>query len=154
VREVVAELLSDPRVVAAMAPDADGRVAADRERRTVLAARLEGFENDYAEGHIDGRQLAKATAAVTAEIEQVDQRLAAGLASVATSPVLRAKNPGRAFLKAPIDVQRAVLTAVLRVEILPATKRGAWWSPERLRLTPVAADVPVPGSEPDENPAA
>lgn len=64
-REVVAELVRDARVVAAMQPQGDdGRLAADRERRSVLVARMEGFENDYAAGLISGSQLQRVTANV------------------------------------------------------------------------------------------
>lgn len=133
---VVAELIRDPRVVAAMHPG-DGHLAADRERRTMLAARLEGFETDYALGRITGAQLQKATAAVSAEIAVVDSRLAKALRRSTSSAVMRAADPGAAFLAAPLDVQRAVLGTVLRVEIVPQVSRGHAWSPDRLRLTPV-----------------
>ena len=72
VRGVVAEMVRDPRVVAAMHPHVEADLAADRERRAVLAARLESFETDYALGSITGPQLAKATATVTAELADVD----------------------------------------------------------------------------------
>lgn len=138
VRGVVAELVRDPRVVAAMQPHDDPLLAADRERRTALAARLESFESDYAQGAITGSQLQKATTAVTAQIAEVDLRLAAGLQRSTASPIVQAPDPGQAFLAAPVDVQRAVLRSVLTVEVLPAPNRGAAWSSDRLRLSPVA----------------
>lgn len=137
VRGVVAEMVRDPRVVAAMHPG-DNHLAAERERRTVLAARLDAFETDYALGQITGAQLQKATAAVTAELGEVDARLAKALRRSSASPIIRAADPGQAFLDAPIDVQRAVLATVLRVEVRPSSRRGGTWTPERLRLTPAA----------------
>jgi hypothetical protein len=47
-------------------------------------------------------------------------------------------DPGAAFLDAPVDVQRAVLRSVLRVEVGPVPYRGAAWTPDRLTLSPVA----------------
>jgi DNA invertase Pin-like site-specific DNA recombinase len=138
VRGVVAELVRDPRIVAAMSPGTPD-LAADREKRSTLSARLEAFETDYALGNITGTQLAKATATVEAELVKVDARLAKGLSRSASSSVLRASDPGQAFLDAPIDVQRAVLASVLRVEVLPALSRGSKWSPERLRVEPAVS---------------
>lgn len=137
VRQVVAELVRDPRIVAALAQD-DDALAADRQRRAALAARLDAFERDYAEGIIDGAQLARASARVNAELAEVDERLSTGLRRSTSSGVLDAPDPGRAFLDAPIDVQRAVVAAVLRIEVLPAPVRGGAWTPERLRLHPIA----------------
>ena len=56
-----------------------------------------------------------------------------------TSPVLSAVDPGQAFLDAPLDIQRAVLAATVRVEVDRAPKRGVAWSSDRLRLSPVTA---------------
>lgn len=138
VRNVVAELVRDPRIAAAMSPG-DAHLAADRERRIALTARLEAFETDYALGNITGAQLRKFTERVEGELADVDARLAQGISRSASSSVLRAADPGEAFLEAPLDVQRAVLATVLGVEVLPATKRGSKWDAERLRFTPKQA---------------
>jgi site-specific DNA recombinase len=137
VKGVVAALVRDPRVVAAMHPR-DDSLRADRELRNAMASRLDSFESDYAAGRINGTQLHKATAEVTARLEEVDARLASGLQRSAASPIMRASDPGAAFLRAPVDVQRAVLRSVLQVEVRPAARRGAAWSDQRLALTPVA----------------
>lgn len=104
-----------------------------------LSARLNAFETNYAVGNIPGAQLRKFTENVEAELADVDARLEPGIGRPASSPVLRATDPGEAFLEAPRDVQRAVLSTVLRVELLPATKRGSAWDAERLRIAPIAA---------------
>lgn len=139
VRDMIAELVRDPRIVAAMSPGTPD-LAADREQRSALAARLEAFESDYALGNITGPQLAKATATVEAELAKVDARLAKGLSRSASSSVLRAPDPGQAFLDAQIDIQRAVLASALRVEVLPALSRGSKWSAERLRIHTVGPE--------------
>jgi len=118
-------------------------LAADREKRNALAVRLEAFETDYALGQITGAQLAKATATVEADLAKVDARLAKGLSRSTSSSVLRAPDPGQAFLDAPIDVQRAVLASVLRVEVVPAQSRGSKWSAERLRIAPTVSQWTV-----------
>ncbi|WP_308799548.1 recombinase family protein [Agromyces silvae] len=140
VRGVVAELVRDPRVIAALSPKAPD-MSAERERRTTLEGRLAGFERDYALGDITGGQLKKATEAVTAEIADIDARLAQAVQHSSASPIAGAADPGAAFLAAPIDVQRAVLATVLRVEVLPRPEalRGTSWRPDRLRLTPATA---------------
>ncbi|WP_123939777.1 MULTISPECIES: hypothetical protein [unclassified Frondihabitans] len=137
VRNAVAELVRDPRIVAAMSPG-DAHLAADRERRVALTARLEAFETGYALGNITGAQLRKFTERLEGELADVDARLAHGISRSASSSVLRAADPGEAFLEAPLDVQRAVLSTVLRIEVLPATKGGSAWDAERLRIRPVA----------------
>jgi hypothetical protein len=130
---MVAELVRDPRIDAAMSPETPD-LAADREQRSALAARLEAFESDYALGNITGLQLAKATATVEVELAKVDARLAKGLSRSASSSVLRVPDPGQAFLDAQIDIQRAVLASVLRLDVLPALSRGWKWSAERLEI--------------------
>lgn len=137
VRSVVAELVRDPRVVAAMTGD-DTQLTEARARRSALTVRLETFESDYASGAITGAQLQKATEAVNAELAQIDKQLTEGLRKTTATPVTSAPDPGAAFLSAPVDVQRAVLAAVLTVTILPAPYKGAAWTPERLSFTPVA----------------
>ncbi|MEN5075868.1 recombinase family protein [Isoptericola cucumis] len=154
VKDAVVELVRDPRVLAQMTPGTDDEaLAADRERRAVLAARLEGFEADYAAGHITGAQLAKATDRVTLELADVDGRLADAARRSVSSPVLSALDPGEAFLHAPLDIRRAVLRAVLQVEVHKATKFGGVWDPRRVHLTPVGADTEpaeqVPGAPAD-----
>lgn len=134
----VARLVRDPRVVAAMQPHGED-LAPDRLRRQVLLTRLENFEADYANGMVTGPQLQKATESVQAELREVDDRLAVSVRRSTASPIAAALDPGLAFLDAPLDVQRAVLTAVLAVEVKPSARRGVAWTPDRLSLTPVSA---------------
>lgn len=136
VRGVVAEMVRDPRIQAALAPNADPQLASDREERAALTLRLQQFEDDYAAGTIRAEQLKRATERVSAEIADIDTRSARLLRTTAAAAILRAADPGQAFLDSPIDVQRAVLSTVLRVEVVPQERRGLAWSPARLRLSP------------------
>jgi site-specific DNA recombinase len=145
IRDVVAEMVRDPRVMEALTPRNDnGAFEADRLRRNVLATRLEKFERDYASDLITGPQLKKATEAVTKELREVDERMATARRHSTASPIAGAVDPGKAFLNAPVDVQRAVLAAVLKVEVLPSARRGVAWSPNRLRLIPAANPTTSP----------
>ncbi|MCY1695326.1 hypothetical protein [Curtobacterium sp. SL109] len=91
----------------------DAHLAADRERRVALTARLEAFETDYALGNITGGQLRKFTERVEGELAHVDARLAQGISRSASS-VLRAADPGAAFLEATLDVQKCRAIAARR----------------------------------------
>jgi len=136
VKEVVAERIRDPRVIAAMHPGTDG-LEGDRDSRTTLTARLENIENDYIAGRLSGAQLQRMTAKITEELAEIDARLAKALQRSTSSSIFRAADPGAAFLKAPIDVQRAVLASVINVEIQPHIGRpGTTWNPERIKITP------------------
>jgi len=134
VREVVAELVRNPSVVAAMQP-ADDELLATRDRRNTLGLRLAAFEADYASGRITGVQLQSATSTVNDEVRTLDARLTKSLQHSASASVLRALDPGAAFLGASVDVQRAVLATVLQVVVLPATQRGAAWTSDRLQIS-------------------
>lgn len=137
VRGVMVALLRDPRVIAGLCDDGDdATLAVDREQRRILSLRLDAFESDYDAGLITGAQLKKATDTVTRRIEAIDARMTAELQRSVSSPVLRAPDPGSAFREAPVDVQRALLRQVLRVEIVPAAKRGLAWYSDRVVITP------------------
>ncbi|WP_457201318.1 recombinase family protein [Nocardioides sp. HB32] len=136
VREVVAELVRDPRVVEAMTAGTADPLQGDRERRALLVTRLQQTEADYDEDLIDARRYKAKTERLTAELVEVEARLADAAQQAVISPVFSAVDPGAAFLAAPLDVQRGVLRSVLRVEVQPYTgPRGGAWSSERLEIT-------------------
>jgi site-specific DNA recombinase len=136
VRQVVAEVVRDPRVAAAMEPGSDG-LAADKARRQVLVTSLEQTEMDYDGDLIDARRFKAKSDRITGEIAEIDERLTSGIQRSLSSKVLRAPAPGAAFTNAPVDIQRAVLRSVLTVTVRPTTARGMKWSSGRLRIAPV-----------------
>jgi site-specific DNA recombinase len=140
VREVVAEIVRDPRVVEAMSSHADDALRVDRERRTVLMASLAQTETDYDNDVIDGRRYKAKSERVKAELAEIEERLAEGVQQTTVSPIFNHVDPGAAFLSAPVDVQRAVLRTVLRVEVQPVAKRGDKWTSDRLQLAPIGSD--------------
>jgi DNA invertase Pin-like site-specific DNA recombinase len=137
VRREVAAFLRDPRVVAALAP-ATLDLTQDRERRTVLTARLEHLQREWDDDLIDTRDYNRKRGKIEAELAEVDARLAEGLRRSTASPVLGARDPGKAFLDAPLDIQRALVRSLVRVEVLPSGP-GKKWSSDRLDITRVGA---------------
>jgi DNA invertase Pin-like site-specific DNA recombinase len=138
VRGEVAKIVRDSRIVRAMTAGETDVMQADRERRSLLVTRLEQTEADYDEDLIDARRYKAKTERLTAELAEIEERLAEGVQQAQALPIFADVDPGAAFLAAPLDIQRAVLRAVLRVEVQPYTgRRGAVWSKDRLRLTPV-----------------
>lgn len=138
VRDIVAELITDPRVAAAMAPN-DSTFVADRERRAALVARLSSAGNDYDAGYIDGPRLKSVTAKIEAEMAEIDERMASGMRRSQTAKILADERPAQAFRTAPIDVQKAVARALVRVTIQPTARKGERWSTERIQIEPVSA---------------
>ncbi|MGO2311716.1 recombinase family protein [Brachybacterium tyrofermentans] len=137
VRQTVAALIRDPRVIAAMTNE-DESATADRALRDALITRLMKFEDDYTNGVIDGAMYQRATARVRSELAEVEDRMNHRLRKSVSADVLGANDPGAKFLAAPIDVQRAIVATVISVEVKPAAYRGAAWSPDRLLITPAS----------------
>ncbi len=135
VLDVVAQTVRDPRIASMMHPGTEG-LTADRQRRAALEVRLSTIEADYIDGGINAKLYAKATEKVAAEIQEIDERMARALRRSASSDILMATDPGKAFLDAPIDVQRAVLATVLSVTINPQPRRGVAWDAGRVRCRP------------------
>lgn len=140
VKGVIAELARDPRVVAALTAGESDTMQADRERRGLLLTRLEQTEADYDEDLIDARRFKAKTEKISAELAVLEERLTSGVEHATISPIFSKKDPGKAFLAAPLDVQRAVFRSVLKVEVLPRPVRGAAWTSDRLKLTPIGQD--------------
>lgn len=133
VRETVTALVRDPRIIAAMTP-AQPDLEEDRRRRDKLEARLKTFDADYAAGDITGPERRAFRAEVEAQIATIDAAVADAVLQAASSPIFAAPDPGAAFLAAPLDVQRAVVASAVKVTIVPNTRRGAAWTPDRLRI--------------------
>ncbi|WP_062465582.1 recombinase family protein [Demequina maris] len=142
VLQYVANLVNDPQIGAALTAGDGDAMQADRERRALLVKRLAQTERDYDDDLIDARRYRAKTEKLAAELAQVEERLATGVQHAAISPVFNAIDPGATFLAAPIDVQRALLQAVLTVEILPAAGRGKAWTADRLRIDLAATSTP------------
>jgi hypothetical protein len=143
VKDVIALEVRDPAVLAGITAGESDTMQVDRERRALLLTRLEQTEADYDEDLIDARRFKAKTEKLTVELTAIEQRLVDGVEQATISPIFSKRDPGKAFLAAPLDVQRAVFRAVLKVEVLknPSDRRGKEWSSDRLRLTPLGRPV-------------
>ncbi|MFJ2300478.1 recombinase family protein [Oerskovia paurometabola] len=130
VLEIVAGVLSRPDLATLLhAPD-DGTTDALRGQQEVLRARLASFEADYAEGLITGRQMADATARVNAELDTLGAKAAAQMRNTALGELADEASPGKAFLTANLERQRAIVDALATVTIHPGRRgRPAGWQP-------------------------
>ncbi len=63
---------------------------------------------------------------------EIEDQLAEAAQQATVSPVFSALDPGRAFLDAPLDIQRGVVRSVLRVEVVPHTGRAARRGPRNV----------------------
>lgn len=141
VREQVAKLIRDPRIVAAMTPAAPD-MADEHARRDALYTRLDRYDADYKAGEITAAERRAFRAEAEADIAAIEEKITAAMRSATSLDVLSAPDPGAAFLAAPLDMQRAVLASLMVVEIVPNEHRGRVWTKDRLRLHPVI-DVDV-----------
>ncbi|WP_062203995.1 recombinase family protein [Demequina salsinemoris] len=135
VRGVVADLVRDERIAKALAPK-DIRSAEDVEKSRALRVRLEQFERDYMDGKIPAALWEKSSARVNAELAEVERRLSIASQKAVALPILSQIDPGQAFLDAPLDVQRAVVQAVVQVEVGRSPTGGRSWTQDRIRISP------------------
>ena len=84
-----------------------------------LRARLAVIEADYDDGVIDGQRYKIATEKVNVQLRDVEARRADLLADRALGSVLGAHSPVATFDAASLDVQRAVIDALVIVRLLP-----------------------------------
>lgn len=136
VTEVVVARLSKPDAADAFRPDV-AQAAQAFERAEQLRARLDLAADQYAEGDIDGRQLARITEKLRPQVEEA-QREASALAAAAGSGDVLAEVVGEraAEVWAQLDVgrRRRVLEVLgLRVRIMP-TRRGPGFVPTDVEI--------------------
>lgn len=103
------------------------------DAREALTARLDLAADEYAEGTITARQLARITERVKPELEEAERRLRQLQAS---NPVNGMTGPGaaKAWSAASLERKRAVLDELMTVTVLPSGP-GVRFSPEQVRIT-------------------
>lgn len=136
VRQEVAKLLRNPKIIEGMTPAAPD-LTEDRNKRDSLTLRLAGFDADYKAGDITAAERKKFRSEVEDDIAVINAKIAAAIRSATSSDVLNAADPGQAFLDAALDVQRAIVASVVQVKITPNTRRGAAWTTDRVRFHPL-----------------
>ena len=141
VRRIVTARLARPDVadLLTVPDDVDARRLADEVGR--LRGRLAAIEADYDAGLIDGRRYAVSTEKVRAALTAAERARSRTVGSAGLEHVLGDRNPATAFEQAPLGVQRAVLSALLTVTLLPA-RRGHKFDPETVCIQWKSGDTP------------
>lgn len=101
----------------------DQQAEALRDRITGLRARRERLPVDYADGLMDGHQLKAAGERIDAQLSEAVSELGVQASTSSLADVVKAPDPGDAFLNAAIGKQRAVLNALVTVTVHPG-RRG------------------------------
>jgi len=136
VSAVVIEWLSQPAAATAFDRDDDDAQAA-RERAEGIRARLDNAADQYAEGAIDGAQLARITARLKPELDaaEADARQRRVLALPDDVEELRGPRSAAYWHAMTVNQKRTILEAIgLRVLIMPRTKSGVGFEPESVRF--------------------
>ena len=115
--------LAEPDLVALIAPRNDARIAKLEARAKDLRNRLLVVGADYDAGLIDGRRFQSANDRIATELHIVDVERIAMLAGSAVGGILAADDPVAAFDGAGLGTQRAIVGALLDVQLLRA-RRG------------------------------
>jgi hypothetical protein len=134
VTRLVIGRLSQPDAAGALARADDGTSQEAADKAAAIRVRLDGAADAYAEGTIDGVQLARITGKLRPELEQWTQVAR----SASTAPdLLDLARPDIAdrWEGLPLARKRAVIDLLLHIEVLPATKHGGAFDPESVRIT-------------------
>lgn len=146
VRQFVAALLRRPDVVAQFTAPATTDEEPLRDDLRAARARLEQVPADYANGLLTGAQAAKATELIGEQVRQLEGKMADRATDRGLADMVTAADPGDWFTAAPVGTQRAILSALLEVTILPRKsgqgrppgwKPGeTYWDHRRIQITP------------------
>lgn len=120
VRAVVAERLRRSDLSDLQSPlDVGPDVAEIRLQAVGYRNRLDGIAKDYADGELTARQLSVATTRIEGQLADIEVKLAQAGKTSALASIAGATDLGDAWLGLPLDRQRAVLSAIADVVILP-----------------------------------
>ena len=112
VLNTVADIVRDPRIIAALTPKGVD-LEPDRQEVAVLRQTDLDYDNDL----INAQRHSVKTAKLNAQISAIEKRMAQVTQRGTSSPILASADPGAALLAAPIDIQRAVLATVVSVRV-------------------------------------
>jgi DNA invertase Pin-like site-specific DNA recombinase len=136
VGEVVVERLSRPDAAGIF--DADDDLAREaRSRAEGVRARLNGAADAYAEGTIDGAQMARITARLRPELEAAEDEARRHTAAPLppSAPALQGERAAETWAALDVVQKRLVLEALrLKVRILPRKKAGPGFEPESVEF--------------------
>ncbi|MDT0143088.1 recombinase family protein [Microbacterium sp. PRC9] len=144
----IADLVRDPDIAAALSPKGID-LAPDREALAILDQRLKRTKREWDDDLIETADYRRKSAKIEAEIAEIEKRMAQVTQRSTSSPILKSRDPGQAFLDAPVDLQRAVLATVARVTIVQShpEDRGKRLNDDllraRVRIEPAAGGIPA-----------
>lgn len=135
VREIMARRLARKDVAALLVSDAD-RPDAEGLRTEAVALRLRlGEAADlFSDGKITAAQLAKITARAQERLADVESALASSARGSVLAGIVGAADPVKAWKRATIERQRAIVRELLDVTVLPSGKRGNGFDPELVQI--------------------
>jgi len=133
--EIMARRLARKDVAALLVSDAD-RPDAEGLRTEAVALRLRlGEAADlFSDGKITAAQLAKITARAQERLADVEAGLASSARGSVLAGIVGAADPVKAWKRATIERQRAIVRELLDVTVLPSGKRGNGFDPELVTI--------------------
>jgi site-specific DNA recombinase len=144
VRATIAARLRRPDLADLLAGHAEDPAAFEALRVEALAlrARLDELAGLFADGDIDALQLTEGTRKINAALADIERAQAASVRVSALDGMAAAPDPGLAFLKLPLDRQRAVVAALATITLLPGGKgRPAGWKAGESYFRPESVDI-------------
>ncbi len=136
VTALVVGRLSRPDAAAALTLADDGAAQEALDKVAALRAQLNTAADQFADGIIDGEQLARITSRLRPQLEQYQQ--VARSASTAPDLLdLAAPDIAGRWDSLPLGRKRAAIDLLLAIEVLPSTSRGGHntFDPESVRIT-------------------
>jgi DNA invertase Pin-like site-specific DNA recombinase len=133
--EVMARRLARKDVAALLVseserPDAEGL----RTEAVALRLRLGEAADLFSDGKITAAQLAKITARAQERLADVESALASSARGSVLAGIVGAADPVKAWNRATIERQRAIVRELLDVTVLPSGKRGNGFDPELVQI--------------------
>ncbi|CAI9400385.1 hypothetical protein AESSP_00377 [Aestuariimicrobium sp. T2.26MG-19.2B] len=127
--------LSEAATVGSWRPSGTPRTSPLVARQERLIRRLQTTSEDYDQGLIDGARFKAATDRIKDELSTVSRELAKQSGRPALASMMRAPDPAATFRAADLDTRRAVVDALVTVELLPAPRGSRMYNPELVRIT-------------------
>jgi len=135
VAEIMAQRLARTDVVELLVSESQ-RPDAEGLRTEAVASRLRlGEAADlFSDGKITAAQLTKITARAQERLADIESAMASSARGSVLAGIVGAADPVKAFNRAGIERQRAIVRELLDVTVLPSGKRGNTFDPELVRI--------------------
>lgn len=127
---VVAGRIARPDVADLLATSTKSDADDHAKELSAIQARISRFESDYDAGLIDGRRYKAASAKAEAELSALRRKRASSVANSQVAALLSSPNPGDVFLSSPLDIQRAIIAALVIVTLHKALRGSKRFDPE------------------------